>query len=525
MVAKTVFYAIICLFTSSPETLIFMTELAETHFDYRDSELVLGIVAPTGTDTGEIEKHLEAFLEDFGYRIEPIKLSKPLINFQAKLGLTIDEGSTRYEWISSLMEAGDRLREGAGRGDILALLAIDEISARREFKEESSPTGMTVTIREPRKRVAYLLDSLKHPDEVATLRKVYGSGFFLIGLDETVELRETHLAGPKNLMSDEQIRDLFKRDEHEDRPSRLGQRTRDTYYLSDVFFKASDRTGEPVRNFIELLFGNPFITPTRDEHAMFLAFATSTRSGDLSRQVGAVIFSADRELLAVGVNEVPCYKGGVYDSESEPDWRDMHHKFDPNENQKIKIADDVASRLDLDKKLVREKLKDSLLFDITEFGRAAHAEMEALLSCARKGLSVRGATLFTTTFPCHNCAKHIITAGIDTVVYLEPYPKSKAQELHKDSMKLNADDLENTVNFRPFLGIAARRFMDLFSMRLSTGRELVRKRSDREGVILGFRRSMEEQLRIPMSALSYLQREGDAAVILAEVMSKYSETN
>ena len=45
----------------------------------------------------------------------------------------------------------------------------------------------------------------------------------------------------------------------------------------------------------------------------------------------------------------------------------------------------------------------------------AHAEMEALLSCARSGVSTRGATLYSTTFPCHNCAKHIIAAGVARV--------------------------------------------------------------------------------------------------------------
>ena len=62
-----------------------------------------------------------------------------------------------------------------------------------------------------------------------------------------------------------------------------------------------------------------------------------------------------------------------------------------------------------------------------------HAEMEALLSCARSGVSPVGGTLYSTTFPCHNCAKHIVAAGLRRVVYVEPYPKSRAVEFFNRS--------------------------------------------------------------------------------------------
>lgn len=73
--------------------------------------------------------------------------------------------------------------------------------------------------------------------------------------------------------------------------------------------------------------------------------------------------------------------------------------------------------------------------NVIEFGRDAHAEMEAILA-ARAGISVKGRDLYSTTFPCHNCAKLIISAGINRVVYIEPYPKSLAIELHGDSISV-----------------------------------------------------------------------------------------
>ena len=77
-------------------------------------------------------------------------------------------------------------------------------------------------------------------------------------------------------------------------------------------------------------------------------------------------------------------------------------------------------------------LKDSQIMDIIEFGRMIHAEMLAISDAARLGRATEDATLYCTTFPCHLCAKHIVAAGIDRVVFLEPYPKSYAQKLHSE---------------------------------------------------------------------------------------------
>ena len=50
-----------------------------------------------------------------------------------------------------------------------------------------------------------------------------------------------------------------------------------------------------------------------------------------------------------------------------------------------------------------------------------HAEMNALLYCAKEGISVKGATAYITHFPCLNCAKALIQAGIAKVVYKHDY--------------------------------------------------------------------------------------------------------
>lgn len=91
--------------------------------------------------------------------------------------------------------------------------------------------------------------------------------------------------------------------------------------------------------------------------------------------------------------------------------------------------------------------------------------MAAIIDTSRRGVSVKGATLYTTTFPCHLCARHIIAAGIDRVVYIEPYPKSKAKDFYSDSIAV--DPTKNTVDrirFEPFVGIAPRQYLEIFEM-------------------------------------------------------------
>jgi tRNA(Arg) A34 adenosine deaminase TadA len=102
--------------------------------------------------------------------------------------------------------------------------------------------------------------------------------------------------------------------------------------------------------------------------------------------------------------------------------------------------------------------------DIIEFGRMIHAEMLAISDAARLGRATKDATLYCTTFPCHLCAKHIVAAGIDRVVFLEPYPKSYAQKLHSDSITFETK-VPKTVLFQPFMGISPRRYRDIFEKR------------------------------------------------------------
>jgi deoxycytidylate deaminase len=235
-----------------------------------------------------------------------------------------------------------------------------------------------------------------------------------------------------------------------------------------------------IRRFIKAFFGDTKASPTKDEYGLYIATAASLRSADLSRQVGAAIFSRKGEIISLGCNEVPRPGGGTYWSDDEGSiHRDVDVGYDPNQDRKAEIVHDLLTRMAsqqfLSGKLTKikspqrraemfiasETLRDSQLMDILEFSRVIHAEMSAISDAARLGRATKDATLFCTTFPCHICAKHIVAAGIDRVVFLEPYPKSLSQKLHGDSITFETDVPEKVL-FEPFIGISTRRYRDIF---------------------------------------------------------------
>lgn len=477
------------------------THISGINPPFQDSELVLGLVAPVGTNFEKFHHLLTRRLAQYGYTVNPVKLSALADNFQAKTPDPPAGATSEARRVNRLMHAGNFLRFESRLGEFLALAAAADIRARRKDDEVLLKT-------------AHVVRSLKHPDEVRALRRIYGGGFFLVGVTVNEKQRREYLCDDKGCRPDE-VDELLRRDEHEedlryvDEEGRnYGQRTRDTFQLADVFIPLDAE--ERLDRFLKLVFGCPFETPTPEEYAMYLAFGAALRSGDLSRQVGAVVVSENGDLVSVGANDVARAGGGLY-WPGKSDERDFVRNEDSNEAQRDAILQDVLMRLrpaGQDEaawlKEGRKLLKSSPLMDITEYGRATHAEMEALLSCARNGIPTRNATLFSTTFPCHNCAKHIIASGVRRVVYVEPYPKSQATRLFSDSIRL-AGDSEGThrVLFEPFFGIGPRRFLDLFSVGLSSGTSAVRKKG---GAVIPW--SPEKGVvRVPCLPNSYLDRE------------------
>lgn len=93
-----------------------------------------------------------------------------------------------------------------------------------------------------------------------------------------------------------------------------------------------------------------------------------------------------------------------------------------------------------------------------------------------------GGKLYCTTYPCHNCARHIIAAGIKEVYYIEPYRKSLATRLHNDSITED-ESREGLVRILMFDGVAPRRYLDFFKMlpgsRKKDGKKIIENNNEK----------------------------------------------
>lgn len=474
---------------------------------FKDTEIVIGLVGAVGTQQKRVVEAITDRFRAFKYDTREISVSRDVIGMpHSDIHRSF---ASEFERVSTFIDRGNQARRLSGDNSILAMGVCSEIFRQRERDEHDSI--------KPKQRIAYIVNSLKHPEEVRRLRRVYADGFYLFGIYSSKDLRREYLVKEKGMEAG-QANELIQRDEDEGEGH--GQHTRDTFHLADFFIHLSDQDAawkNSLWRILDLVFGNPCITPNFDEYAMFMAFASALRSADLSRQVGAVI-ARNNEILATGANDCPKPGGGLYWPEYNRETheyadagngRDYKRGEDSNKKEQRKIIDEILSRLDegADKSKVEAALLRSRIGDLTEYGRAVHAEMEALLFCARNAVDARGATLYATTFPCHNCAKHIIAAGITRVVYVEPYPKSKALDFHDDAIAQTERPNPPLVAFEPFAGIGPRKFFDLFSMKLSTGFELTRKRKD--GCVFDWQRG-QSCARIQMLPRCYLEHEADA---------------
>lgn len=477
----------------------------------KNAELVFGLVAPMGTDSKMVAENLVSQLREFHTESDILKLSDFIQRYSELLGIECDlKDGNDFERISTrISAANDLYRKFNDRSSqdeknaLLALAAAHHISSVRGKK---SPGEALLD-------QAWVLVTLKRPEEVIYLRRIYGTGLHIIGLFATEEERVRHLVRKRHI-PEVQATQLVKDDE-DDRQAG-GQRTRDAFHLADVFLDvggSSDDWRRQLGRYLDLLFSHPYHTPTRDEQAMFHAYAASLRSAQLGRQVGAAITTDDGDIVSTGCNEVPKPGGGQYWDKDPGDERDHVVGCDSNDIRKNEILNEILQVLPGDfmqDSGLRKKIEGTSLFSITEFGRAVHAEMEAILSCARKGTSTIGKTLYTTAFPCHNCARHIIGAGIKRVVFIEPYPKSKAKVLHADAIRVGeaarcAD--EHSVPFVPFVGISPKKFSDMFTIRPVYSSEVDRKLDD--GSAIRWQRD-RTPLRTKMASLSYIDREARA---------------
>ena len=135
-----------------------------------------------------------------------------------------------------------------------------------------------------------------------------------------------------------------------------------------------------------------------DEYFMGIALLSAMRSKDNNSQVGACIVSPENKILSLGYNGMP-----IGCNDDDMPWE--------------------REGSDLD----------------TKYMYVCHSELNAILNSPNHDL--RGSRMYVTLFPCNECAKAIIQAGIRTVVYdsdkYEGTPSNRAAKRMFDAAGVN----------------------------------------------------------------------------------------
>jgi dCMP deaminase len=136
--------------------------------------------------------------------------------------------------------------------------------------------------------------------------------------------------------------------------------------------------------------------PTIDEYFMQLAKDVSTRSTCLRRQIGAVLV-IDKQMQSAGYNGTPkglehcSIKGCIRDQNNIPSGEQLEKCY------------------------------------------AVHSEMNAIIQCAVHGKTCKNATLYVTVAPCRYCARMVINAEIQRVVFVGDYSHDEGLKLLREA--------------------------------------------------------------------------------------------
>lgn len=461
-------------------------------------ELIIGLCGPIGTDIKYVSNSIIEVMEDsFNYECIEIKLSKFI-----KEHYKYENSVRNKDYYNKVIAYGNEFREKFGN-DILSKLAINEI-AKHRIKNKSNHDEVIKS-----RRVCYIINSLKHNEEYQLLRKVYQNIFYFVGTFSPVEIRRKNMDSMQIKASE--IETLIEIDSDENKT--YGQKVSKTFTYSDYFMRIDESNEDVIKSkltrFFDLIFNSKVITPNPAEKAMYMAASASANSACMSRQVGASITNKNGEVLSVGWNDVPKFGGNLYTAMDEPDQRCINKSGGIcfNDREKSVLIELVSKELydsgviDKENLLKAKKvLSNSRIKDLLEFSRAVHAEMHAIINATQKsGSIIIGGKLYCTTYPCHNCARHIVATGIEEVYYIEPYAKSLAKNLHNDSITESINE-ENKLKILMYDGIAPRRFMDFFRQdigqkRKANGKKIVIKRKD-----------SAPQKSISLDAIPYLEQ-------------------
>lgn len=275
----------------------------------------------------------------------------------------------------NLIEAGRLIRQNEG---------LDSLARRVENR-------FTVGLNQ-------VVDSIRNPHEVRYLKSL--GSFFLISVEAPIEIRHAR-AAQRGRAGDPVTLEAFIAAEQKELASDnpAAQQLVSTIELAD-FTITNDGDLESLAHNVRNLFQQAVASTPKmswDEYFVKIANVVGSRSSCAKRQVAAVVVK-DHRIISTGYNGTPrgtqnCNEGGC--------------------ERCLALVPSGSG------------LGDCL---------CSHAEENAIVQASYHGVSLRGATIYTTFQPCILCTKMIINAGIKEVVYQYAYPlPENARHLFRDA--------------------------------------------------------------------------------------------
>lgn len=413
---------------------------------FNRSNLVIGLTGPFGSGCSKMREVLEQ--PEFGFR--PFKISDDIREELDKESNLIKKG--KHGWRKILQEHGNKRRKEDRAYWVNKVIdRIDKAGIQNEN---------------------IVIDGFRNFLEVQEIRKVYPR-FFLVAICAEKEerwkrVRKDYKGG------DNEFEDDDRRDQNEE--SEWGQSVQKcvddadyVYYNNEHLvvslegnedpdtIKIERRLKKQADDFVPLLKEEKGRPPNTDEVQIAAAYAQSNSSTCLKRHVGAVItIQKDGQQLPIsmGFNENPpnirtcksetaCYKD-----------EDMMSRLKAR-GKSIYCPSCGEHHTDIGEPWICGKCGTSFKTWLhpnrnMELCTAIHAEERAILSLGDRSSS--GGTLYVTTFPCFQCSRLILDAGIKNIVYVEAYPAKATAEFLK----------ANGMNIKPFSGFTARAFFRVF---------------------------------------------------------------
>lgn len=402
---------------------------------------IVGLAGAFGSGCTTAAKHLR---DTRGFAM--VRLSDSIRSEWAK---TKKEEPSRLE----LQRLGDELRRKNHPG-VLVDLALQELAQKNAQKLPES----------------IVIDGIRNVGEVDQLRDKYGYHFTLIAVLASFDARWDRIGATytdKGLGRAEFIED-DKRDKNEE--TEYGQQVELCVDRADILIDNSTEvvTAEFKRkllDFVDLATGTKPRGASQPEILMNIAFSSAHSSKCIKRHVGSVIVDPKGQVVSAGYNENPL---GTNPCIEEPKYEKQCFR-DIIRNDHFKALADKGARCPIcSEKIIFEKGPPWRCKACAEKGEktnlesfffpdralnwctAVHAEVWAILAAGERA---RGGTLYTTTFPCAQCAEKIIQSGIAKVVFTESYPDVFGAE------RLQLGDIE----LEQFEGVRSSSFEKIFS--------------------------------------------------------------